>query len=215
MPDESGQSDVVFKTANSSRCVILHYHLFKNAGTSLDNFLKENFADQWRNHESKSGKWQSENVGQYLNQNRNLRVLSSHKAQLPVPEVPETLVFPVLFVRHPIDRVRSIYQFERNQNVNSLGARMAKKLLQFIGLVEQFDESIENLLALLKPYFPEPAYTSRRDNVTQQAGTTLKDRLYNLQEQIGLKLYDELVQANELDLAIHRSITSRYTACQG
>jgi len=30
-----------------ARTILIHYHLFKNAGTSLDAVLKENFGDKW------------------------------------------------------------------------------------------------------------------------------------------------------------------------
>jgi hypothetical protein len=41
---------------SSSRNVILHFHLFKNAGTSLDALLKENFPTQWLTKEFESNK---------------------------------------------------------------------------------------------------------------------------------------------------------------
>jgi hypothetical protein len=31
----------------TERTIILHYHLFKNAGTSVDAILKRNFGDKW------------------------------------------------------------------------------------------------------------------------------------------------------------------------
>jgi hypothetical protein len=33
------------------RTIILHYHLLKNAGTSVDPILKRNFGDKWATRE--------------------------------------------------------------------------------------------------------------------------------------------------------------------
>lgn len=116
------------ETAVSHRNVILHYHLFKNAGTSLDHTLKENFGDGWHEHEGPGPGWRAEDVTEYLRQNPEIVVLSSHTALLPPPELLNATVYPVIFIRHPIDRIRSIYEFERKQIADTLGARMAKEV---------------------------------------------------------------------------------------
>src|SRR5262249_29168921 len=33
--------------ARAQRCVLIHYHLFKNAGSSIDAILQQNFSDRW------------------------------------------------------------------------------------------------------------------------------------------------------------------------
>lgn len=111
------------------RNVIVHYHLFKNAGTSVDRLLKANFADRWCEYEG-SGKamLMPDELGGYLADNPHLLAVSSHNALLPVPELPDVRVFPILFVRHPIDRIRSVYEFERRQNADTEGAMSAKEL---------------------------------------------------------------------------------------
>ena len=38
----------------NSRTIILHYHLFKNAGTSIDAILKDNFDEKWVTREFES-----------------------------------------------------------------------------------------------------------------------------------------------------------------
>lgn len=110
------------------RHIILHYHLFKNAGTSLDKILKENFKEGWHEYEGPSSGWKSCDVATYLEQNKYIKVLSSHTALLPVPEIPNTTIYPIIFIRHPIDRIRSIYEFERKQIAETEGAIKAKEL---------------------------------------------------------------------------------------
>lgn len=111
-----------------TRHVILHYHIFKNAGTSLDHILKENFGDGWREQEGQGFDWHVEEIEDYLRANPDVTVLSSHTALLPPPKLPNTVVYPIIFIRHPIDRVRSIYEFERRQTGDTRGAHMAKQL---------------------------------------------------------------------------------------
>jgi hypothetical protein len=110
------------------RHIILHYHLFKNAGTSVDKILKENFKEGWHEHEGPSSGWKSSDVAAYLEKNKHIKALSSHTALLPVPEIPNTTIYPIIFIRHPIDRIRSIYDFERKQIAETEGAIKAKEL---------------------------------------------------------------------------------------
>ncbi len=112
------------------RKVILHYHLFKNAGTSLDAAFKENFSEE-------KGEWVTkefpnqpaanrEQVRQWILDNPQAKCFSSHTALLPVPSIKGVEVFPVVFVRHPIDRIASAYNFEKKQQAKSFGSVLAK-----------------------------------------------------------------------------------------
>lgn len=143
----------------ANRKVILHYHLFKNAGTSLDHILKQNFKTGWHTHEGSGRVWRTKDIAEYLEQHPGIIVLSSHNALLPPPVLPDTMVYPVLFIRHPIDRIRSIYEFERQQIANTEGARMAKET-DMVGYIKwrlnrKGDRSIRNFqscrLALAVP----------------------------------------------------------------
>ena len=119
------------RTAGSDgRTLIVHYHLFKNAGTSVDELLKRNFGGRWAQMEFEGGpgrERKSVQLTNYLLERPNLLAFSSHTAQLPVPVLEGASIFPIIFVRHPIDRLRSAYSFERVQNADTLGARIAKQ----------------------------------------------------------------------------------------
>jgi hypothetical protein len=118
-----------------SRKIILHYHLFKNAGTSVDHSLKANFRGHWHAQEGKASGWPSAEVTDYLLAHTEIKVLSSHTALLPVPVIGDTNIYPVIFIRNPIDRVRSIYDFERKQTDVTEGSKMAK-ITDLCGFVE-------------------------------------------------------------------------------
>ncbi|MGD8177151.1 hypothetical protein [Marinimicrobium sp. ARAG 43.8] len=110
------------------RKVILHYHLFKNAGTSLDAAFKENFKDdEWVTKEFPANPAKNrEEVAQWILDNPQATVFSSHTAQLPPPEFDDIKVLPVIFFRHPIDRIASAYAFETKQGGDSFGAVLAR-----------------------------------------------------------------------------------------
>lgn len=112
------------------RTVILHYHLFKNAGTSLDAALKENFSEE-------KGEWVTkefpvqpaknrEQLKQWLIDNPQAKCFSSHTAILPVPVIEGVKIIPVIFMRHPIDRMVSAYSFESKQGGDGFGAVLAR-----------------------------------------------------------------------------------------
>lgn len=119
------------------RKVILHYHLFKNAGTSLDAAFKENFkGDEWVTAEFPGQPVKNrEMVKQWIIDNPQAKCFSSHTAILPPPKIEGVEVLPVIFMRHPIDRIASAYAFEKKQGGDSFGAVLARNT-DFKGYVE-------------------------------------------------------------------------------
>lgn len=113
----------------SLNTTILHYHLFKNAGTSVDAILKANFPAAWRNREFHDVPAAAipAAVQRWLETDRDGIAFSSHTALGPVPRIDGMQVFSLLFLRHPIDRIRSAYQFERKQNAQTLGSILARQ----------------------------------------------------------------------------------------
>lgn len=107
---------------------IFHYHLFKNAGTSLDASLKENFpGEQWVTREFPGQPVKNrELVGQWVNEFPEAKCFSSHTAVFPPPEVEDRIILPIIFVRHPIDRIASAYSFEKKQGGDGFGAVLAR-----------------------------------------------------------------------------------------
>lgn len=116
--------------------VIVHYHIFKNAGTSVDVMLQQNFGDRWTEIEFPEPDPEAppgNPLGDFLRARPDLVAVSSHTAQLPPPS-PD--VFPILFLRHPLDRLRSAYEFERVQEADTHGAWLAKRH-DFAGYVRE------------------------------------------------------------------------------
>lgn len=113
------------------RHIVVHYHLFKNAGTTLDAVLKQHFGEACGAIEG-AHPWETlapEDLAAYALANPGVRAISSHQARLPLPEAGGIVFHPVVFLRHPIDRVGSVFEFERRQPPQSpsLGARIARE----------------------------------------------------------------------------------------
>lgn len=116
------------------RNIIIHYHIFKNAGSTLDHILENNFGKAWATFDGAQAhsRIQPEEMENFIRNHPEVVAVSSHNAVLPVPVLPDIEIAPIFFLRHPLDRVRSIYDFERNQGLTagpiSRGAEHAAKL---------------------------------------------------------------------------------------
>jgi len=110
-----------------TRTVLLHYHLFKNAGTSLDVVLKRNFGDAWitREFERRPRPEHRQELTQWILDNPQATAFSSHTMEALPPNTPSLRIIPLVFVRQPLDRIASAYNFERKQNIERLGPVIA------------------------------------------------------------------------------------------
>jgi hypothetical protein len=128
--EQMPEVNVVRGPDDGSRKLLLHYHLFKNAGTSVDQILKKNFADRWVNQEfpPRSECNHQEEARTLIIDNPHLAAISSHTLMMPVPEIEGVEILPIVFVRHPLDRLKSAYTFERTQEANTEGAVLAKRM---------------------------------------------------------------------------------------
>lgn len=93
--------------------VLIHYHIFKNAGTSVDVSLKHSFGDRWGTFEGSHAHaiQSSDKLGEFISANRHLVAISSHLARPPIPHLG---CLPLVFLRHPLLRAYSVYNFTRN-----------------------------------------------------------------------------------------------------
>jgi hypothetical protein len=109
------------------RPIVVHYHLFKNAGSSVDDALERAFGSQ---HGAIEGAkpWDVVSplrLANYLIDHPHLRSISSHQARLPLPTVPGAKILPILFLRHPMDRFGSVYEYEKRQPADSISPSVA------------------------------------------------------------------------------------------
>ena len=133
------------------RLVILHYHIFKNAGSTIEDILDHSFGERFAKLDTPAGEGLISNpdLVRFFDARPNLRAFSSHQVRHPLPEAPGYLFFDICFLRDPIDRIRSIYTYFRQRPnpadpMSDLANRAA--LGDFIaGMIQDFPLFVKNV----------------------------------------------------------------------
>jgi hypothetical protein len=114
---EQGGSTGATQTEPEGRTVLLHYHFFKNAGTTLEEILSRNFRENYRRLDTadRNGILTNDDLLSFLAANPEARAVSSHQLRHPVPEAPGFTFLDVCFLRDPLDRIRSTYDYFRGE----------------------------------------------------------------------------------------------------
>lgn len=103
------------------RIILLHCHIFKNAGSTIDETLKVNFNNSASFIESRDGQFiPNEKIISTCLADKNIVSLSSHKIRVPSPCHPDLHFIPLVMLRNPLDRLGSMYNFYRGQNSSIL-----------------------------------------------------------------------------------------------
>src|SRR6185369_11983956 len=112
-------NEAVLQEATEVRFVLLHYHFFKNAGTTIEEILAHSFFENYARLDSEDfdGAVSPEELISFLNRNPRTKAVSSHQFRYPVPLVPGYIFFDLCFLRNPIDRIRSMYDYFREKPV--------------------------------------------------------------------------------------------------
>lgn len=99
------------------RPLIVHYHLFKNAGTSVEAVLESNFGSRWKSYDTDdpAGSVAPSTVVEMARSDPEMIAFSSHQLRPPLPVIDGAVVIPVVFLRHPLDRMQSVYDFDRRR----------------------------------------------------------------------------------------------------
>jgi len=107
------------QSKHGKRIVIIHNHLFKNAGSTIDWILRKNFGDAFVDHRDDDSMRQgAPYLLKYLEENKNVQALSTHHLTLPLPQSVDLRMLKIMMFRHPIERVISVYNFEKSQDLS-------------------------------------------------------------------------------------------------
>lgn len=196
------------------RPFIIHYHIFKNAGSTLDAMLERNFGNLWGNFEKKlpTDRIDVIELAKYIQANPKLIAVSSHHAMMPPPEILGVEVIPILFFRHPLDRIRSVYEFERRQGQHagpvSKGAEHAARLSFVDYLRWRLDTTVNGVVHNHQTFWMihHARYNRHpiKDAEFEQACARLKDLLFfGLVEQFdeSIALLRDLLGEREISFA--------------
>lgn len=240
-----------------SRTIIFHYHLFKNAGTSLDASLQAAFPGRWVTKEFSHAEHEARReMHEWIESEKDAICFSSHTAVLPAPAVLGLQVLPVIFLRQPIDRIASAYAFEATQTDENFGSALARNTslagyvetrlalngdpqcrnfhvwslsrmfphsegsalqramkvlsaLPFIGIVEEYETSLQRLERTIAAHgLGEVGLHSMRLNASRDHGKPMKERIADIRERLGERLFSKLLEANRDDLELYEAAIS-------
>jgi hypothetical protein len=119
-----------------SRTVLLHAHMFKNAGSTFDWSLRRCFRGDFLDHRDDDAMRQGATyLGPYLLEHEHLQALSSHWVSFPLPQARDIDLQLALFFRHPLERMRSVYAFERQQQGDIAPGIAKARELKFLDYV--------------------------------------------------------------------------------
>ena len=103
------------------RTILFHFHIFKNGGSSLDAALRNTLGTAWHEIEGKdpddSMPWPVADA--FLSAHPEIKALSSHTARLPLPASQRYNFIPLFLIRHPLDRIFSIFHHEKRSQSRS------------------------------------------------------------------------------------------------
>lgn len=245
---------LIASALTSRRSIIVHFHFFKNAGTSVEFLLKTHFGDGFAiyEHGLPTETFPGTVLTPYLEAHEQLQAISSHTICFPAPSHPDWSVFPVVFLRHPLDRILSMYQYEKQQDSSNPGVQIARERglagyieaalfetgsrsfrnyqawmlagadeaaededsllraatgilnrLPVVGVVDEFDKSLERFNQWLSPYFPDldllPVHRNRSDG----PASSMDERLRSFRERVGGELFERLERENAVDLELY------------
>jgi hypothetical protein len=102
------------------RFVLLHYHIFKNAGSTVEDYLDLSFGECFQRIDTPdpNGTVPESEILELLNANPHLQALSSHQFRYPMPVARGILFFDCCFLRDPLQRIQSTYRYLREKPVH-------------------------------------------------------------------------------------------------
>ena len=153
-----------------SHFILVHHHIFKNAGTSFNHALKQNFGANFFEFDLPKGEIVTQAIlDNFILENPQALAISGHHICLPTPQGENYQTISSILLRKPLARIRSIYDFERKQDAKTSGAIKAKEL--------NFKEFVEWRLATSPFVFCnyQTLYCSRTDKTKPKYVPTEKD----------------------------------------
>lgn len=130
--------------------LLIHYHIFKNAGTTVDWALAGNFGEGFARLDSddRSGILRPEDLFEFVERHPKVRAISSHTLPPPKPDVAQFLFLDLILIRNPLDRLMSTYEFYRRTEFDndplSVMARRFKPAQFFSFLIESHPHLVNN-----------------------------------------------------------------------
>ncbi|MGI9600833.1 MAG: hypothetical protein ACR2QE_03040 [Acidimicrobiales bacterium] len=125
--------------------MILHIHLFKNAGTSIERVLRDNFGEGWKafDKDELGASVTDDDVAAMRAAEPGMVALSTHQFTPPLGDSIPGGVYPLLALRSPLTRLRSVYEFDRKRGPVTPAAEIAG--------ANEFPEYVDEMIRLNHP----------------------------------------------------------------
>lgn len=110
------------------RYILVHFHIFKNAGSTIEYVLHRSFGDRYRSiHGPKPDSVLiGPDLARFLIKNPSVSAVSSHHLKYPLPDIPRVRFFDVCFLRDPIQRFWSMHKYFQRAEPNDALSEIAK-----------------------------------------------------------------------------------------
>ncbi|MGB7762332.1 MAG: hypothetical protein WBL61_21035 [Bryobacteraceae bacterium] len=111
-----------------TRYVIVHYHVFKNGGSTIEHILEREFEGRFATVHGRDpdATLDAGDLAEFLEQYPGIAAVSSHHLRYPKPVSRRTVFFDCCFLRDPLARLYSTYNHFRRSDPDSLHARWAR-----------------------------------------------------------------------------------------
>ncbi|WP_161630563.1 sulfotransferase family 2 domain-containing protein [Pseudoduganella violaceinigra] len=136
------------------RFILLHRHVFKNAGSTLDGSLLSHFGENFtafHPESSDGGRVYPQQLFELLERNPNLQAISSHhfwdkdfSAYLDEQRQASFIFFDFALLRHPVSRLASTYLYYQRFASNGNPIQVAAQRLPFNEFIEHLVEHHPN-----------------------------------------------------------------------
>jgi hypothetical protein len=111
-----------------TRYVIVHYHVFKNGGSTIEAILQREFPGRFATVHAgdPDATLDAADLKEFLKQHPGIAAVSSHHLRYPKPLSRRTVFFDWCFLRDPLARLHSTYNHFRRSDSDSPYARWAR-----------------------------------------------------------------------------------------
>src|SRR5512141_2873477 len=88
------------------RFVLVHYHIFKNGGSTIEYVLERAFPGRFAtvHGPSPDSVLTGEDLAAFIRANPHLTAITSHHLRYPLPAMKDVVIFDICLLRDPIDR---------------------------------------------------------------------------------------------------------------
>jgi hypothetical protein len=156
--------------AKKVRFVVVHYHIFKNAGTTVERILEREFPGAFAKLHGPTPDCtlDAEDLAAFLEDHPDVKAITSHHLRYPIPAIRNTVVFDCCFLRHPLDRLDSLYSYL--QKIDSTNAQRQSPAEFLRHLIERSPEQVSNVQVTYlanRGAFTRPANTGDLDDAVK------------------------------------------------